>query len=493
MKLMPPTCAAICLILTACTTHPGYQPPTLTLPEKWQATPEHTAALPENSPWWEAFADPELNQLMAEAEHLNPDIERARTLLRQSRAEYQTISGMRTPVIRGNALLKREHESANVDASTFSLPGETSNLFQAGFDASWELDLFGVRRQLSDAASAELDATQAGLNAMRVSILAEIARNYIDLRKAEILMALAQEDVDIAQDMLTLVRSRTTSGFATGIDLMAIESELISAQMASEPLHVIRNATLNRLNVLLGRYPGELQIKIINRLPVTPHTLPSALPSDLLRQRPDIQAAERHLAAASARLGAAQADWYPRFSLLGQIGLASSAFGNLADGASRIWRIGPSLSWPILRSGQIAATIQVRDAEQQHALIRYRQAILQAMEDVENSLTSYAHEQKLQAQQLTNVAHAKSRLELTEARYAAGLSDYRVVLTARHVWTAARQDQIRSTAALAYNWIAINKAFAGRFNDIPAESPIVHSEACNQKHTPGNASCTTSH
>lgn len=493
MKSMLPACAAICLILSACATPPGYQPPAIPLPERWQAMPEHTAALPENSPWWQAFADPELSLLMTEAERLNPDIERARILLRKSRAEYQGISAIRNPVVQGNALSKREHESANVDSSTFSQPGETNSLFQAGFDASWEADFFGARRQSSEAASAELDATQAGLNAMRVTMLAEVARNYIELRKAEALTALAQEDTETAQDMLTLMRSRSVSGFASDTDLMAVEAGLISAQMASAPLSEMRNAALNRLSVLLGRYPGELQIKILNRLPATPHTLPSALPSELLRSRPDILAAERHLAAASARLGAAQADWYPRFSLIGQIGLASSVFGTLAEGASRVWRIGPSLSWPILRGGQIAATIQVRDAEQQQALIAYRQTILHAVEDVENSLTVYTQEQNLQALHLTNIALAQSRLGLAEAHYTAGLSDYRAVLTARHAWTAARQEQIRSAAALAASWITINKAFAGHFYHTTAESHDSYADACRQKHPSDNSSCTTSH
>ncbi|MBC3870410.1 efflux transporter outer membrane subunit [Undibacterium oligocarboniphilum] len=493
MKPKLPACAAICLILSACSTPLAYQPPVIPMPERWQAMPQHTSALPENSPWWQAFADPELSLLMDEAERLNMDIERARILLRKSRAEYQGISAIRNPVVQGNALSKREHESANVDSSAFSQPGETGSLFQAGFDASWEADFFGARRQFSEAASAELGATQAGLSAMRITILAEVARNYIELRKTEALTALAQEDTETAQDMLKLVRSRSASGFANGTDLISAEAGLISAQMASAPLSATRNAALNRLSVLLGRYPGELQIKILNRLPATPHALPSALPSELLRQRPDILVAERHLAAASARLGAAQADWYPRFSLIGQIGLASSAFGTLAEGASRIWRIAPSLSWPILRSGKITATIQVRDAEQQQALIAYRQTILQAVEDVENSLTIYTQEQNLQVQHLTNVALAKNRLGLAESHYAAGLSDYRAVLTAKHGWTAARQEQIRSAAALAVNWIAINKAFAGDFYHAEAKAHDSYAGACLQKHSSDNSSCTTLH
>lgn len=493
MKLIPAICTLICLMLSACSTPSGYQRPVITLPEKWQTMPEQTTALPDNVPWWQAFADPQLDLLMAEAKHLNPDIQRARILLRKSRAEYQSISAMRNPALQGNALSKREHESANIDSSTFSQPGETGSLFQFGFDASWELDFFGVRHQLSDAALAQTEATLAGLSNVSVTMLAEVARNYIELRKAEALIAAAQEDEETARNILELVRARSHAGFASGADLITAETGLRSAQMALVPLRVMKNVALNRLSVLLGRYPGELQLSRFQQLPVTPVALPSALPSELLRQRPDILAAEKLLAAASARAGAAQADWYPRFSLLGQIGLASSVFGKLAEGASRIWRIGPSLSWPLLRGGQIAATIQVRNAEQQQALIIYRQTILHATEDVENSLTGYEQEKKLQAQYSENVTLAQKRLALAESHYAAGLSDYRAVLHARHTWITTRQEQIRSTAALASSWIAINKAFAGHLYHSSAESQLSDSDSCFQKQTPDNSTCITSH
>jgi len=321
-----------------------------------------------------------------------------------------------------------------------------------------------------------------------------VARNYIDLRGAETQIALALKIVAATDDAKALAYSRAMAGIGNDMNVDAARAELATAQAALETLETTRRIARNRLAVLLGRAPGAIEqaLEGSQTVPIVPDELPSELPSDLLRSRPDIRAAERRLAAATARIGATQADWYPRFSLVGDLGLASSALGSLAEGTSRTWSIGPSLSWPILRAGQIAATITVRNAEQQAALIAYRQTILLALEDVENALMAY-HKERAQHARLTTVAAVDRDLAaLAQSRYAAGLSDFRGVLAARQVQIEAQRALSRSDAALATDWIALHKALGGSWGGTATESLTEKANQCVELAAEGGNACTAS-
>nr|WP_308494816.1 efflux transporter outer membrane subunit [Duganella fentianensis] len=401
--------------------------------------------------------------MLLQATQDNLDLARARAMLRAARARHGLVEASRYPRLGVAASAARAHESANVPSTAQGQPGETDNLFQLGFDANWEIDLFGARQHERDASAADLGAVQDDTAAVRLSVLAEVARNYVQLRGIEAQIALARQSAMTADEAKTLAHSRLTAGIGTESELLAAKADLAAAQAAIEPLDATRKVTQHRLAVLTGSTPGEIEreLEAGQAIATVPATLPGDLPSDLLQRRPDIRAAERRLAAATARTGAAQADWYPRFSLQGDIGLASAALGSLPNAASRTWSIGPSLSWPILRAGQITATVAVRDAEQQAALLAYRQAILMAMEEVEDALATYRHEQLQHARLLAAVVTARDRVALAQSNFDGGMSDFRSVLAVNQSLGEAQKALVHSDIALATEWIAIHKALGG--------------------------------
>lgn len=460
------------LALAGCAASPEYHAPKIDLPAQWHEASLSATTAPVASvrqEWWQVLRDPVLDRLMTRASQDSLDLARARALLRAARAENGIVEALRYPRLGMAASVTRAHESANVTNTAQGLPGETDNLFQLGFDANWEIDLFGARRHQREASAANLAAVQDETAAVRLSVLAEVARNYVHLRGIDVQIALARQSVATADEMKSLAQSRLAAGIGTEADVSSAAAYLAGTQASVEPLDAKRKVTQHRLAVLTGRTPGEINREleadhstaIASATPIMHTAPPGVLPSDLLLQRPDIRAAERRLAEATARAGAAQADWYPRFSLLGEVGVASAALGSLSSGASRTWSIGPSLSWPILRSGQIAAMVAVRDAEQQAALLTYRQTILTAMEEVEDALAAYHHEQLKHARLQEAAVASRNRLTLAQAQFDGGMSDFRSVLTVRQVVAEAQQAVAYSDIALATNWIAIHKALGG--------------------------------
>lgn len=494
MKLQCILLLALTFAMASCAVGPEYKAPAVEVPASWHETLLGVDTVPMQAEWWRTFGDPMLDRLMVQAAHDNLDLARAVAVLRAARAKHSIADTSRYPAGRLNASAVREHESGNVPNTSQGQPGETGNLFLAGFDAEWEIDLFGARKHLLEAAAADVDTAEHDSQAVRLSVLAEVARSYADLRGTETQIALARESIAVAEDMRTLAQSRLAGGIGSNADVSAAEADLANAQAAIDPLDAVRSVALHRLAVLLGQAPGTLDRELADgsAIPVPPDALPPVLPSDLLRQRPDIRAAERRVAAATARVGMAQADWYPRFSLTGDIGFASSALENLPNGASRAWSIGPSLSWPILRAGQIAATVSVRDAELQAALISYRQAILTALEDTENALAAYRREWVRHARLAIAVAAAQDRVALAQSRFKGGLADFRLVLAERKASIAAREAMSHSAGALALDWIALHKALGTGWSETSGESRPRAANRCSEVTVLGNKTCTVS-
>ena len=360
--------------------------------------------------------------------------------------------------------------------------GESSSrfdsLYQAGFDASWEIDVFGARRHASAAARADVDALVQEGDAMLATVGAEVARNYVLLRAAQQQLMLARADLDGQDDLLALARARRSGGYATGLEVANVAAE--GARMAAQVplLELDAKRALHRIGVLLGEphaaladeLPGELpgDLRQPGPIPRPRAGLAIAVPSELLRRRPDVKRAERQLAAATARREAAVAELFPRITLVGSAGLASVSASELFSGASLFARIGPTITWPILRRGQIAATIEVRGAQQEQAFVAYRQVIVNAFEEVENALAAIDAAQQRHGALAVLVRESELAHALATARHRGGMAHFLTVLDARHGLAQARRELARSDAELATAAIALFKSAGGNWGAAPA-------------------------
>ncbi|TAL06762.1 MAG: efflux transporter outer membrane subunit [Porticoccaceae bacterium] len=488
--------ALLAAATAGCVVGPDYHSPAADVPAQWSTAPEHSPPAPASPlPWWQAFNDPELDALVARALRANLDLQGAEARLRAVRASRGIAVAARWPAVDATWSYQRERESANAPA--LGTPGETDNLFQAGFDARWELDLFGGTRRAVEAATADVEVAVQERNGVALSLLAEVARNYIDLRAGQRQLALARANLAASQDMLSLTRARYQGGLAAELDVARAEAQATEIAARMPPLETACQAALHRLSVLLGQTPGTLNDELAapQPIPVAPTGLPASLPSDLLRQRPDLRRAERQLAAATARIGVATAELYPQFSLLGTAGLASDAAGDFFSRGSRFWAIGPSLRWPIFRGGRVQATIEVRDAQQQQALLAYRQTLLIALEEAENAIVAYSRERTRQTALADSVNANQRAVDLVRGLYASGLSDFRTVLDAQRALFDAQTALAQSAAALATDRVALYKALGGGWDAVslaPASGTRDREPPCPPTSGAGESPCSAS-
>lgn len=467
---------ALCLVLAGCAITPDYQPRTPDVPARWSEAPESSSsAATADFPWWQTFNDPMLDSLVARALRANLDLQSAEARIREVRARRGIAAAARWPSVGARVSAARERESKNAPNPVLvqpdgqvELPGQSENLFQAGFDATWELDLFGGVRRTLEAGQADLESAVYDRDAVLVTLVAEVSRNYLELRGSQRQCRIARENLAARQDMLTLVQARYAAGMASDLDVARAETQVQQAASRLPPLDASCKKAVHHLGVLLDQPASALadELRLERPIAVPSAQPPLGLPSDLLRQRPDIRSAERRLAAASARLGAATTDLYPRFSLLGTVGLASVAAGDFFNGASTLWSVGPSMTWPIFQGGRIVATREVRDAQQQQALIAYRRAILNGIEDVENAIAGYRQEQTRRAA-LAKALDAEQRtLAFARTRYTAGLTDFREVLAAQRGLDQAQSDLAQTDTAVSLDLIAIYKALGGGWGTV---------------------------
>lgn len=460
--------------IAGCMVGPDYRRPDISVPAQWSETSgDAHATTPMPTQWWKLYGDAELDALIERALKANLDLQRTEYRVREARAMLRQNASALWPGVNASAAAARGQESANAPGvSPFAQGGDLGsgaslqNLFQAGFDASWELDLFGGTRRSIEAARAGAQSAAFDRDAAALSLTAEVARAYVDLRSCQTQLDLARQSTRTQHDQLAMVRSRYAGGMANDVDLAAAQAQFHTTEAAAPEWQTQCKQTIHRLGVLLGEPPETLAGELAPVRPLS-DALPAIAagwPSDLLRRRPDIQSSERQLAAATARIGVATAELYPKFSLGASLGLASFTAGSFFDPHSAIWSIGPSMTWPIFRGGQIKATIEVRDMQAQQALLAYRQTILIALEDVENALAAYRNEQQRHEALAAALVSSRQALEHTRALYQGGLADFRGVLDRQQRVLQAQSDLQRSTAAEWTNLIALCKALGGGWN-----------------------------
>jgi NodT family efflux transporter outer membrane factor (OMF) lipoprotein len=342
-----------------------------------------------------------------------------------------------------------------------------ANVYQAGFDAAWELDVFGGARRSAEAAQADVAAAEFGRRDLLITISAEVARNYVAARAFQRRLAVAAANITAQQDILALTRDRFAKGLTGELDVQQADALLASTRAQTPVFEAGFRDAVYQLALLLGQPPGALldELAAAAPIPAAPPAVPVGLPSDLLQRRPDVQRAERQLAAATARIGAAASDLYPKFSLTGDAGLQSISAGDWFAAGSRFWTAGPTVQWRIFDAGRVRAAVQAQSARADQALAAYEQSMLAAFTDVETALTGYAQEQT-RRQSLAHSAQASGQVvSMARDLYSHGLADFLRVLEAQRTLYQSQDALIESDRAVSLDLIALYKALGGGWEE----------------------------
>jgi outer membrane protein, multidrug efflux system len=464
VRLMLPL--AITVAIGGCAVGPDYErPATNTAPAFSAEDPAYAGSAPL-ARFWEVFDDATLESLVGFSLRTNHDLRIALANLNQARALRRETQLDQLPAVTAQA--GREKVRASADETTSGQP-LTTTLNRGSFDAIWELDLFGRVRRNVEASRASEAAVAADLQAMQVSVVAEVARNYFELRGAQEQYAVAQRNADNQRQTLKIAQARFDAGRGTEFDT-ARSQVLLNNTLATLPiLQASIENSIHRLSVLAGEQPTALRDMLApaNALPGLPRLVEIGKPEDLLRRRPDIQAAERRLASATARIGVAQADWFPRVSFTGEIGYAANSADRIGDAATATYGFGPSIQWAAFDMGRVQARIGQARAGQQAALAQYEQAVLRALEETESALVSY-RETRRQLDYLGASAQASSRAtELAHKRFEGGATDFLDVLDSERSQLEVEASLARARTSAATGLIALYKALGGGWDVAP--------------------------
>ena len=500
--------------LGGCNLGPDFQRPSLWTPGSWfasrprpqpAAAPSQVVAEPIDPAWWQVFDDPILTQLEEQAARSNLDVRLATVRLQESRAQRGVTAADQYPTANSNTNYVREKisdrgvigligggggggggQNASTATSANGLSGTSGgiptsvtstgggpgmhlgsfNLFQSGFDATWELDFWGRVRREVEAADANIAMSAEQRRDSLVTVLAEIANDYLQLRGQQRDLQIARDTLASEQDSLRLTRERQSGGLTTGLDVANAAAQVASTAATIPQLPALADVTSNAIALLLGESPGALtaQLSPPKPVPPAPPIIPVGLPSELVQRRPDIRRAEAQLHAATADIGEAEAEFFPKFTLAGSIGVQSLQLKNLGNfgayGALQ-YSGGPSVTIPVFQGGRLKFNLILRKAQQQEAAVQYQQVVLQAFHDVDNALTNYAAEQLRRTQLAIASDQAQHALDLARAQYVQGLSSFLDVLTAQRTLLQAQQQYADSTTTVSGNLVQLYKALGG--------------------------------
>jgi NodT family efflux transporter outer membrane factor (OMF) lipoprotein len=463
-------CAALCAALLAgCTVGPDYHRPAIQAPSAWSQTPGGGATTQPVSAarWWTTFGDPTLSRLIERAVAGNLDVRMAQARVREARAIGGFAQAQLLPQVTASGSYSHQRISEHQPIiGSLAPPGGfpfENDVYQAGFDASWELDLFGGARRGLEAARADIAAAEAARQEVLVSLTAEVARDYIDLRAVQQQLAITRDSLHLQQQAMEIAQARFQGGLTSELDVSRAAALLAGVQSQIPALQQRETFAMHRLALLLGQAPGALteELSQARPIPAKPPRVPVGLPSDLLRRRPDVRRAERQLAAATARIGVETAELFPRFSLTGNLGLQSIDTGTFLNGDSRYFAAGPILQWRLLDFGRIRSRIEAQDARQGQALAAYEKTILSALREVEDALDAYTRQQGRQQAIAEQVQQEQRSVETASALYAQGRINFLDVIDAQRSLYAARQQLVQSQQAVITNLIALYKGLGG--------------------------------
>jgi multidrug efflux system outer membrane protein len=440
---------------------PNYNPPPMQAPEVFaNQADEGLSSDRVETAWWRGFRDETLNQLVERTVAHNRDLRVATARLREARALRAQTGFDRYPTVTSQGSYTRERLSEDRTP-----PGGERDveLYDAGFDATWELDFFGRVRRSLEASAADVEAAEANRWDMSVSLLAEVARNYVELRGTQHRLAVARQNAENQRQTLSMTTALLEGGRGTELDTSRAEAQWHSTLAGIPPLETAIKQAMHRLGVLTGQPPTALEPALSEPvpLPALPTRVALGTPADLLRRRPDIRATERTLAAATARVGVATADLFPRITLAGSLGLHASSLSGLGRSGSDTFAIGPGIFWAAFDLGRVRARISAADARTEAALAQYEQRVLLALEETENALVDFTRQQvRRDLLQAAAQASAKAR-DLARQRFQFGVADFLTVLDAERTLLEAEERLADSETRTATALIAVYKTLGG--------------------------------
>ncbi|MDX1757407.1 MAG: efflux transporter outer membrane subunit [Marinobacter sp.] len=454
--------AAGCLALLAgCAVGPDYQPPELDAPAQFSA--EHNAQpfdQTQEARFWDGFGDPLLAELIGQSLTANLDLQAALTRYQRAEALLRGSRSEQLPTVGLGASAAAQH-LPEVDR----LPGADEDIerYRIDANASWELDLFGRLRRASEAQGARLQATEAELAALRVALVGQLASSYFELRGLQQQLDVAQRNVALQQDSLAIVSARLDAGRSTDFDVLRARAQLASTRADIPQLQAEIRVRMHRLAVLTGQSPGALidRLSPATALPAVTPSIPAGSPGEALRRRPDIRQAERQLAAATADIGVATADLFPRFSLDALLGTVALDGGDLFTGGAESRRVALGIDWTFLNFGRVRARIDAEDADARAALAEYRQVVLEALEETENRLVRYRRAQQRSAELAEAAGAAHKAVQLARTRYEQGYVGYFEVLDAERERLANDNALTQSRTATVLAMVDLYRTLAG--------------------------------
>ncbi len=465
------------LLQSCLTVGPDYVSPRQSTPDAWSRSvlrdlDGDAASLTE---WWKGFRDPALNALIARARASNPNLRVALERITEARALRGIAASQALPQANGSGSYSRERFSENtrIRSGAAAAAGQggipagnannPSNLYTTGFDAGWEIDIFGGIRRSVESAEANIAAQEENYRDSLVTLFADVALNYVDYRTLEARISVAGRNITAQRDSVDLTRKRLDAGLVPRIDVTQAETNLALSEASVPQLRAQLALSKNRLATLTGGFPASVE-KILGKrhgIPVPRAGYSAGLPADLLRARPDIRRAERELAAQTARVGVATADLYPRFSLFGDFRLQAVNSGDLFDSSSRAYSFGPSFQWQIFSAGRIRNNIRVEESRVAQAYATYEGTILEAVEEVETSMAAIAYERERLSDLTRAVSSSTETVGLVKDNYQNGLVSFQNVLDAERTKFSAEDEETSSRGEIARNYIILYKALGG--------------------------------
>lgn len=492
---LAPAALVGCAALGACNAGPDYVAPRIATPETFDTAPARVASGPEPAAarapakppppvdlakWWLALGDEELDSLVARALDSNLDLQIAVARIQEAREIEASLLGVSLPSVDASAGAARgtgTNSTKGRVAPPLNAATDTGGLTEithvAGFDASWELDLFGRLRREAEALRADTDAALRERDEVLVTLLAEVTRGYVDVRSLQQRLRIAAETMDVVQKSVDIARVKLTRGIVNELDVVLAERQLATVESRVAPLEARLAAAERTLAVLLGRNPEELrgELDAAAPLPVPPAEIPTGIPGDLLRRRPDLRAAESRLIAANAEVGVATASLYPQIFLTGAAGWQGQGLGRTPVEWTDIGSIGATLHLPILDFGTLDALAHAADYRTQAMLLRYRRAILAAVAEVDDALTDYDAERSRLASLDRAVDAGRRALDLANKRYDRGLADFLNVLDAQRQLFELQDEYALSEEQAATQFVAVCKALGGGWEGVASPPP----------------------
>jgi NodT family efflux transporter outer membrane factor (OMF) lipoprotein len=466
----------LAVLMSACTVGPAFQRPDTPGPAGWasEGAGFETGA-PIDLEWWEAFGDPQLSSLVERAAGHNHDVRVARAGLLEARAVRQAAVGALLPALGAAGSYRRSELSERAPLTgglvESGLADREIDTWDGSFDARWEIDVFGGRRRGVEQGDALARGAADGLGTVLLSVAAEVARAYIELRGLQRQTEVVERNLALQEQTLVLTENRRRVGLSPEIDVARARTQVESTRALLPGLHGAARSTIYRLSVLVGEPPATLVQELAPHAPIPAgRTLvPIGLPTDLVERRPDVRRAEQNLAAAVAGVGVAEAELYPKFFVTGLAGFQSVSADDFFSAGARTWSVGPMIRWRLFEGGRLRAEIHAAEAREQQALARFEQAVLLALEDVERAMTTLEAEKQEYDSWHEAAREARRSASLARILYEEGLRDFLTVLDAERRLAEVDRELTRSEAELGTRLVALYKALGGGWEQLEHE------------------------